>query len=60
MADAWSIIKLSIPASHRDELAWLCGNRGYGDTPETVAEYLLARALDDLRRAHVTYQKPTI
>lgn len=50
-------LTISLPAKHLEELKTLT-SRCYGKDSKEVAEYLIARALDDLRRMHVLPLQP--
>jgi hypothetical protein len=45
-------MKITIADKQMDEI-WELERLGYGENPENVVKYLLARELDDLRRAGV-------
>ncbi len=45
-------MKIVITDKQMDEI-WKLERLGYGENPERVVEYLLARELDDLRRSGV-------
>lgn len=52
MSTVWDELTVNMPAKMLDDLRWL-GSRGYGMDAADVARYLIARELDDLRRARV-------